>query len=67
MTYFLNELKSGGHGGEGGGQGWDMRKEWVKLLTKEKKKVKDLAEPKTYKYVKEKVTLLSNFSPAECN
>lgn len=38
-----------------------------KITDKGKKKVKDLAEPKTYKYVKEKVTLLSNFSPAECN
>ena len=37
MTYFLNELKSGGHGGEEGGQGWDMGKDWVKLLTKGKK------------------------------
>lgn len=37
-----------------------------KMTDKGEKKVKDLTESKTQKYVK-KVIMLADFSPAECN
>lgn len=67
MTYFLNEPRSGSQVERKEAKNETEERMSKKSDIKREGKVKRLAEPQTCKCVIEKVTLMSGFSPAQCN